>query len=60
MSMCDAFLCAATGVGLLAGNVLAAESPNLGRIATPEEIATWDIDVMPDGRFLPPGSGNPQ
>ncbi|MBI2871690.1 MAG: cytochrome c [Chloroflexi bacterium] len=31
----------------------------LGRDATPEEIATWDIDVMPDGTGLPPGSGTP-
>ena len=30
----------------------------LGRAALPEEIAAWDIDVRPDGRGLPPGSGN--
>ncbi len=30
----------------------------LGRTALPEEIAAWDIDVRPDGRGLPPGSGN--
>ncbi|MDJ0825989.1 MAG: c-type cytochrome [Rhodobacter sp.] len=30
----------------------------LGRPAFPEEIAAWDIDVRPDGRGLPPGSGN--
>jgi cytochrome c len=28
-----------------------------GRAATPGEIAAWDIDVMPDGTGLPPGSG---
>src|SRR5688500_34959 len=28
-----------------------------GRAATPEEIRALDIDVMPDGRGLPPGSG---
>lgn len=28
-----------------------------GKPATPEEIAAWDIDVRPDGRGLPPGSG---
>src|SRR4051794_226586 len=34
-----------------------AESPNLGRVATPEEIAAWDISIGPDGAGLPPGSG---
>ena len=31
---------------------------NFGRPATPEEIAAWDIDVRPDGKGLPPGSGS--
>jgi cytochrome c len=30
----------------------------LGRPATPDEIAAWDVNVMPDGRGLPPGSGS--
>lgn len=30
---------------------------NLGRPATPDEIAAWDIDVRPDGAGLPEGSG---
>ena len=30
----------------------------LGREALPEEIAAWDVDVMPDGRGLPEGSGD--
>jgi len=29
-----------------------------GSIATPEQIAGWDIDVRPDGKGLPPGSGS--
>jgi hypothetical protein len=28
-----------------------------GKVATPREIAGWNIDVSPDGRGLPPGSG---
>lgn len=28
-----------------------------GRPATPDEIALWDIEVRPDGKGLPPGSG---
>jgi len=31
---------------------------NLGRMALPEEIAAWDLDVMPDGTGLPEGSGD--
>ena len=30
----------------------------LGRPALPEEIAAWDVNVMPDGRGLPEGSGD--
>lgn len=29
-----------------------------GETATPEMIAGWNIDVMPDGQGLPPGSGS--
>jgi cytochrome c len=30
----------------------------IGRVATPAEIAGWDIDVRPDGQGLPPGRGS--
>jgi cytochrome c len=30
----------------------------IGREATPQEIAGWDIDVRPDGQGLPPGKGS--
>ena len=30
---------------------------NVGRAATPAEIAAWDVDVTPDGHGLPAGSG---
>ena len=33
------------------------ESFGFGRAATPEEIAAWDIDIMPDGTGLPDGEG---
>jgi cytochrome c len=42
---------------LLAGPAQAAEKLGIGRIATPEEIAGWDIDIRPDGHGLPPGKG---
>ena len=32
--------------------------PGLGRVATPKEVAKWDIDVRPDFKGLPPGSGS--
>jgi len=31
----------------------------IGRPATPEEIAAWDIDVRPDGTGLPAGTARP-
>jgi cytochrome c len=37
-----------------------AETPDLGRPATPEEITVWDISIAPDGAGLPVGSGTPQ
>lgn len=41
----------------VATSARAADTPNLGRVATPEEIASYDIDASPDGQGLPPGSG---
>jgi cytochrome c len=32
--------------------------PGVGRTATPTEIAAWDIDVRPDFKGLPAGSGS--
>jgi S-disulfanyl-L-cysteine oxidoreductase SoxD len=46
---------AAIGIGL--SPATAAEKLGLGRQATPQEIAGWDIDVRPDGQGLPPGKG---
>ena len=42
---------------LVAGPVMA-DDFGLGRAATPEEVAAWDIDVRPDGLGLPEGSGD--
>ena len=41
-------------LGLLASSAGAHE---FGRPATPDEIKLWDIDVRPDGKGLPEGSG---
>src|ERR1041385_5525326 len=57
MFMRSALALAASGLALVTGLVFAADSPNLGRVVTPDEIATWDISIGPDGIGLPPGSG---
>jgi cytochrome c len=41
----------------LAATAARADGPDLGRPATADEIARWDISIGPDGRGLPPGSG---
>ncbi len=48
-----------TATGLAAGAVLAQASayPGIGRPATPKEVTAWDIDVRPDFKGLPKGSG---
>ncbi len=46
-----ALVCTGFAASALAGNF------NLGRTATPEEIAAWNKDVRPDGLGLPEGSG---
>jgi S-disulfanyl-L-cysteine oxidoreductase SoxD len=46
-----------TAATFIAAGAALAESPNLGRVATPEEIASWDISIAPDGAGLPPGGG---
>jgi cytochrome c len=36
----------------------ASKYPGVGRDATPKEVAKWDIDVRPDFKGLPAGSGS--
>ncbi len=43
--------CSALAMPALGGKL------GLGREASPQEIAGWDIDVRPDGQGLPPGKG---
>jgi cytochrome c551/c552 len=53
-------LCAAA-LGVFLGAVAVAGEgahPGVGRAATPKEVAAWDIDVRPDLKGLPPGSGS--
>lgn len=34
------------------------QSPNLGEPISEADIAAWNIDILPDGTGLPPGSGS--
>ncbi len=48
-------------VSLWAGGAAAEAAdrfPGIGRAATPREVQAWDIDVRPDFRGLPKGSGS--
>lgn len=48
---------AALALAVTSGLAFAEKFPNIGRTATEKEIAAWDIDVRPDFKGLPPGSG---
>jgi S-disulfanyl-L-cysteine oxidoreductase SoxD len=55
----EVFVAAVIAAGLgLVGAAFAGEDYGLGRAATPDEIAGWNIDVAPDGTGLPPGKGD--
>src|SRR6266852_8280418 len=41
----------------LASPVFAQQSPNLGKPISPDDLASWDISIGPDGVGLPAGSG---
>ncbi len=56
MRMRDGFAIVAALLAL-AGAGAWAESPDLGRVATPDENAGWDISIDPSGANLPAGSG---
>ena len=57
-----ALLASTTLLAWLAQSALAddawPERFGFGHEATPEEIAAWDIDILPDGAGLPEGSGS--
>jgi cytochrome c len=44
---------------LVLSSAAVADGPGLGRVAAPDEIASWDISIGPDGTGLPPGRGTP-
>lgn len=56
MSKFPKLILATLAVSLLSGSAIAGKY-NLGREATSEEVAAWDIDIRPDGQGLPEGRG---
>jgi len=57
--MCSWRECIAALVGVMAlGSAAAQTYPGIGRPATKAEVAAWDIDVRPDFKGLPKGSGS--
>jgi cytochrome c551/c552 len=50
--------CAGVTAIFFASLAIAGSFPGVGRPATPAEVAAWDIDVRPDFKGLPPGSGS--
>ncbi len=49
---------AAAALACLAGTAVPAEQYGLGQTPTPEQVAGWNIDILPDGTGLPPGHGS--
>ena len=51
---------AAVGLLLIGAGTVEAQTayPGVGRAATPKEVAAWNIDVRPDFKGLPKGSGS--
>ena len=57
MSMCKAGWALACVLVVAGATSARAETPGLGQPITEADIAAWNIDVLPDGTGLPPGSG---
>src|SRR5512139_1228139 len=45
-------------IGLVAGSLVRAEGPGLGKPADASLIRMMDLTILPDGRDLPPGRGS--
>ena len=46
-------------LALFAG-ALYAQAPKLGKPISAADLSDWDINILPDGTGLPPGSGTPE
>src|ERR1051326_7879542 len=43
----------------LTSNAVRAQAPKLGKPISEADVSGWDINVLPEGTGLPPGSGTP-
>jgi len=50
----------ALAIGLLTESTAAQPPYGIGQVATPVQVAAWNIDVAPDGLNLPAGQGSVQ
>jgi mono/diheme cytochrome c family protein len=57
MSMPKLAVMAGVAALALGAGVALAEGPRLGKPITQADLAEWDINILPDGSNLPPGSG---
>src|SRR6266853_3600670 len=57
MSMRKLLIAAAPALLLALASAASAQSPNLGKPISAEDLASWDISIGPDGVGLPAGSG---
>jgi len=53
-----ALVLALGGSAFAQGKPEARRNYGIGHVATPEQLAGWDIDVRPDGQGAPPGRGS--
>jgi S-disulfanyl-L-cysteine oxidoreductase SoxD len=59
MPRLEMWMAAAAFAAVVSGAAVQAQSPyGIGRVATPAEIAGWNIDIGRDGSGLPPGNGS--
>jgi cytochrome c551/c552 len=56
--LAQALLCAGLSVIFVSAVSAQSKYPGIGREATKPEVAAWDIDVRPDFKGLPKGSGD--
>jgi mono/diheme cytochrome c family protein len=57
MSMRNLAVAAGVVAVAIAAGAALAESPHLGKPVGQADLAEWDINILPDGSNLPPGSG---
>ena len=57
-SIALALLLALSGFALAQSKPEVPRNYGIGHVASPEQLAGWDIDIRPDGEGAPPGRGS--